>query len=185
METNVISKIKDFIITKLSIEEQFALENLNPVAAPAVMPTDEKKPSTDQTPEIKMKETKTKDGLVFAHDGELIIGTPIMDVTSGTPTPIVDGVYEMEDGNVITVASGLVTEIESKEVEAIEPAAPVEMQMSAMKVSLDSQIANLSKQVILLHKVINEILNTPIQTETKTSKNWEELSSLEKFRLTK
>jgi hypothetical protein len=43
----------------------------------------------------------------------------------------------------------------------------------------------LKKQVVLLNKVVNEILNTPIQNETKVTKNWDELSSLEKFRLTK
>ena len=68
METNVISKIKDFIITKLSVDERVALEGLNPVAAPSTMPTEEKKPSPDQTPEVKMKEAKTVDGLVFSYD---------------------------------------------------------------------------------------------------------------------
>ena len=195
METNVISKIKDFIITKLSVDERVALEGLNPVAAPATMPTEEKKPSTEQTPEVKMKEAKTVDGLVFAYDGELTIGTAIMDITSGTASPVMDGEYTMEDGNIVTIASGVVAEIASKaeeapelpEVVAPELKYPKEMdtKMSAMQVSLESQISSLKKQVVLLNKVVNEILNTPIQNETKVTKNWEELSSLEKFRLTK
>jgi hypothetical protein len=194
METNVISKIKDFIITKLSVDERVALEGLNPVAAPSTMPTDEKKPSTEQTPEVKMKEAKTVDGLVFAYDGELVIGTAIMDITSGTATPIMDGEYTMEDGNIVTIASGVVAEIASKAEEAPElpeVVAPelkmpdMKTQMSNMQVSLESQISSLKKQVVLLNKVVNEILNTPIQNETKVSKNWEELSPLEKFRLTK
>lgn len=195
METNVISKIKDFIITKLSVDERVALEGLNPVAAPATMPTEEKKPSTEQTPEVKMKEAKTVDGLVFAYDGELSIGTAIMDITSGTASPVMDGEYTMEDGNVVKILSGVVAEIESKKVEEVEAPEVVESElkypkemdtkMSAMQVSLESQISSLKKQVVLLNKVVNEILNTPIQNETKVSKNWEELSSLEKFRLTK
>jgi hypothetical protein len=195
METNVISKIKDFIITKLSVDERVALEGLNPVAAPSTMPTDEKKPSTEQTPEVKMKEAKTVDGLVFAYDGELTIGTAIMDITSGTASPVMDGEYTMEDGNVVKILSGVVAEIESKKVEEVEAPEVVESElkypkemdtkMSAMQVSLESQISSLKKQVVLLNKVVNEILNTPIQNETKVSKNWEELSSLEKFRLTK
>ena len=195
METNVISKIKDFIITKLSVDERVALEGLNPVAAPATMPTEEKKPSTEQTPEVKMKEAKTVDGLVFAYDGELTIGTAIMDITSGTATPIMDGEYTMEDGNVVKILSGVVAEIESKKVEEIEAPEVVESElkypkemdtkMSAMQVSLESQISSLKKQVVLLNKVVNEILNTPIQNETKVSKSWEELSPLEKFRLSK
>ena len=194
METNVISKIKDFIITKLSVDERVALEGLNPVAAPSTMPTDEKKPSTEQTPEVKMKEAKTVDGLVFAYDGELTIGTAIMDITSGTASPVMDGEYTMEDGNIVTIASGVVAEIASKAEEAPElpeVVAPelkmpdMKTQMSAMQVSLESQISSLKKQVVLLNKVVNEILNTPIQNETKVSKNWEELSPLEKFRLTK
>jgi hypothetical protein len=195
METNVISKIKDFIITKLSVDERVALEGLNPVAAPATMPTEEKKPSTEQTPEVKMKEAKTVDGLVFAYDGELTIGTAIMDITSGTATPIMDGEYTMEDGNVVKILSGVVAEIESKKVEEIEAPEVVESElkypkemdtkMSAMQVSLESQISSLKKQVVLLNKVVNEILNTPIQNETKVSKNWEELSPLEKYRLSK
>lgn len=195
METNVISKIKDFIITKLSVDERVALEGLNPVAAPATMPTEEKKPSTEQTPEVKMKEAKTVDGLVFAYDGELTIGTAIMDITSGTATPIMDGEYTMEDGNVVKILSGVVAEIESKKVEEIEAPEVVESElkypkemdtkMSAMQVSLESQISSLKKQVVLLNKVVNEILNTPIQNETKVSKSWEELSPLEKYRLSK
>ena len=195
METNVISKIKDFIITKLSVDERVALEGLNPVAAPATMPTEEKKPSTEQTPEVKMKEAKTVDGLVFAYDGELVIGTAIMDITSGTATPVMDGEYTMEDGNVVKILSGMVAEIESKKVEEVEAPEVVESElkypkemdtkMSAMQVSLESQISSLKKQVVLLNKVVNEILNTPIQNETKVSKNWEELSPLEKFRLSK
>lgn len=194
METNVISKIKDFIITKLSVDERVALEGLNPTAAPATMPVDEKKPSTVQTPEVKMKEAKTVDGLVFAYDGELTIGTAIMDITSGTATPIMDGEYTMEDGNIVTIVSGVVAEISSKAEEANEPVEVVapelkmpdmKTQMSNMQVSLESQISSLKKQVVLLNKVVNEILNTPIQNETKVSKNWEELSSLEKFRLSK
>jgi hypothetical protein len=195
METNVISKIKDFIITKLSVDERVALEGLNPVAAPATMPTEEKKPSTEQTPEVKMKEAKTVDGLVFAYDGELTIGTAIMDITSGTASPVMDGEYTMEDGNVVKILSGVVAEIESKKVEEVEAPEVVESElkypkemdtkMSAMQVSLESQISSLKKQVVLLNKVVNEILNTPIQNETKVTKNWDELSSLEKFRLTK
>ncbi len=195
METNVISKIKDFIITKLSVDERVALEGLNPVAAPSTMPTDEKKPSTEQTPEVKMKEAKTVDGLVFAYDGELTIGTAIMDITSGTASPVMDGEYTMEDGNIVTIASGVVAEIASKAEEAPELPEVVESElkypkemdtkMSAMQVSLESQISSLKKQVVLLNKVVNEILNTPIQNETKVSKSWEELSSLEKFRLSK
>ena len=195
METNVISKIKDFIITKLSVDERVALEGLNPVAAPATMPVDENKPSTEQTPEVKMKEAKTVDGLVFAYDGELVIGTAIMDITSGTASPVMDGEYTMEDGNIVTIASGIVAEIASKaeeapelpEVVAPELNYPKEMdtKMSAMQVSLESQISSLNKQVVLLNKVVNEILNTPIQNETKVSKNWEELSPLEKYRLSK
>ena len=194
METNVISKIKDFIITKLSVDERVALEGLNPVAAPAQLPVDENKPSTEQTPEVKMKEAKTVDGLVFAYDGELVIGTAIMDITSGTASPVMDGEYTMEDGNIVTITSGVVSEIASKAEEATEPVEVVapelkmpdmKTQMSAMQVSLESQISSLKKQVVLLNKVVNEILNTPIQNETKVSKNWEELSPLEKFRLTK
>jgi hypothetical protein len=194
METNVISKIKDFIITKLSVDERVALEGLNPVAAPAQLPVDENKPSTEQTPEVKMKEAKTVDGLVFAYDGELVIGTAIMDITSGTATPVMDGEYTMEDGNIVTITSGVVSEIASKAEEAtesVEVVAPelkmpdMKTQMSAMQVSLESQISSLKKQVVLLNKVVNEILNTPIQNETKVSKNWEELSPLEKFRLSK
>ena len=195
METNVISKIKDFIITKLSVDERVALEGLNPVAAPATMPTEEKKPSTEQTPEVKMKEAKTVDGLVFAYDGELTIGTAIMDITSGTASPVMDGEYTMEDGNVVKILSGMVAEIESKKVEEVEAPEVVESElkypkemdtkMSAMQVSLESQISSLKKQVVLLNKVVNEILNTPIQNETKVSKSWEELSPLEKYRLSK
>lgn len=183
--TETLQKIKDFIITKLSIDERTSLEGM--------LPKDTATPDVPQeTPKAeeptKMSEVKTKDGLVFSFDGDmLMIGTPIMDITSGTPTPVADGEYTLEDGSNITVINSAVAEMSTAEEKSTEVETPiVEAAKKPMYMASQSEVAELKKQVLLLSKVVNEILETPINNQVVTpAKDWSELTALEKFRLTK
>jgi hypothetical protein len=71
--------------------------------------------------EQKMSDAKLSDGTIIQWEGDLSEGTALMVVAEdGNVTPAPDGVHELEDGAKITIVSGLVTAIESKEKEEEE-----------------------------------------------------------------
>jgi hypothetical protein len=68
--------------------------------------------------EQKMSEAKLMDGTIVQWEGDLSEGTAISVVAEdGNVIPAPDSVHELEDGTKITTVGGLVTAIESKEVE--------------------------------------------------------------------
>lgn len=164
---SVLKKIKDFIVTQLSSDEQKALNEFKPY-------------------EVKMTDVKTADGsMTISFDGTLAVGTKVMDNTSGTPAPLADGEYTLADGTVITVMNGQVAEMETAQAAATEDPmdlqklAPivekaVATQMSAIKLSSDNQVKELklanealTAQVLTLTSLVNKILETPIETVEK------------------
>ena len=71
--------------------------------------------------EQKMSEAKLMDGTIVQWEGDLSEGTAISVVAEdGNVIPAPDSVHELEDGTKITTVGGLVTAIESKEVEEEE-----------------------------------------------------------------
>jgi hypothetical protein len=71
--------------------------------------------------EQKMYDAKLVDGTIVQWEGELSEGTAIMVVAEdGNTIPAPDAVHELEDGTKITTLGGLITAIESKEVEEEE-----------------------------------------------------------------
>ena len=71
--------------------------------------------------EQKMYDAKLVDGTIVQWEGELAEGTAIMVVAEdGNTIPAPDAVHELEDGTKITTVGGLITAIESKEVEEEE-----------------------------------------------------------------
>jgi hypothetical protein len=69
--------------------------------------------------EQKMYDAKLVDGTIVQWEGELAEGTAIMVVAEdGNTIPAPDAVHELADGTKITTVGGLITAIESKEVEA-------------------------------------------------------------------
>jgi hypothetical protein len=71
--------------------------------------------------EQKMYDAKLVDGTIVQWEGELAEGTAIMVVAEdGNTIPAPDSVHELEDGTKITTVGGLITAIESKEVEEEE-----------------------------------------------------------------
>lgn len=72
----------------------------------------------------KFVEATTKDGVVIKSDAEaMAVGVDVYtEDEAGNKTPVADGTYEMDNGMVVAVAEGKITEIsEPTEQEAIDP----------------------------------------------------------------
>lgn len=176
---DTLKKLKDIILAQFSAEEQ---KQLNDFKAPVVV--------------AKLAEVKTKDGaMTFSYEGDaLAVSMPIMDITSGTPVPVIDGEYTLEDGTKIKVAGGMVSELETA-----TPASDTEMTKKvdeAVKAQMSSHVSKydelkavnveLSNQVALLTKAFNTILETPIAgkveaTKETVAKKYEEMTKHEQY----
>lgn len=156
-----LQKLKDFIKTKLSADEQKALKDFTPV---------------------KLAEVKTNDGKVFTYEGDSIQNATLNEITASGLTPVADGSYTLEDGTIITVAGGKVSEVKAKETPT-EDETPVTMAMlnkfmsdyegkqTAKLEAANALNAKLSAQVVLLNKTVNEILETEISTASHAKTN--------------
>jgi len=109
-------------------------------------------------------ETTLKDGSVLYHDGTLAVDTAVF--TDAELTVAAEsGNYEMEDGTVIVVVDGAVTELkeaEGEEVEAAEegeaPAADSSEPLTAEEVSamIDARFAELMEEITRLKGLIED-----------------------------
>lgn len=156
-----LQKLKDFFKTKLSAEEQKALKDFTTV---------------------KMAEVKTNDGKVFTYEGETMQNATINEITATGLSPVADGSYTLEDGTIITVAAGKVSEVKAKETPT-EDETPVTMAMltkafadyegkqTAKLEAANALNAKLSSDIVLLKKTVNEILETEISTASTEKTN--------------
>jgi len=100
-------------------------------------------------------ETTLADGrkLKVSEEGA-VVGSDVMEVAEdGTETPMASGEYELEDGSIIVVAEGKITEIKDKEPMAEEPNAPatpevdveamVNEKIEALKVEMQNALAEI------------------------------------------
>ena len=92
---------------------------------------------------IKMAEIKLVDGNVVSVEGEFVVGAKIFLVTPEGLVPAPNGEHTAEDGTVITVMDGVITEVASKEEEA--PEMPEEMsEINKLKTEMASMLAELN-----------------------------------------
>jgi hypothetical protein len=85
---------------------------------------------------------KTVDGLIIQWEGELSQGTALMTVDSdGNMMPTVDGTITMEDGTMVTVVGGLVTEVKMAESEV-----EVEVETEDMGDKIEKMFAQFSEE---------------------------------------
>lgn len=128
-EINEIIGAEKVGLIKKAIEKFKAAFNA-PVITPAV-----------PAPVALDKQMKTQDGAITVSIGGQApaVNVPVMDVTSGAPTPLADGTYTLEDGSSITVAAGVIT--------AFTPAAAPDMpadfktQFAAQKMEFETMIS--------------------------------------------
>ena len=109
---------------------------------------------------INLMEIKTKDGLVF--EGDLKVSADILEVKEdGSKVAPADGKYTLEDGSVITVLGGKITEhnpeekLNDEEEMEVDPNAPVEEPSDANSIidELRQVIADLASRVDALENV--------------------------------
>ena len=178
-EKAAFKKLGDIIKTQMSAAEQLIIDAYKAITKPA---------------EIKAKDVKTKDGLVtISHEGEtLAVGMPVMDNTTGTPAPLMDGEYTLEDGTVITVASGMVADLKAAQAAEVEPAdmsaikKDFATQMSAQRIALEKQVSDQAKEIkdmkgiiVKMNEILVELKEAPIggsiEDEAEPNEDWKKL----------
>lgn len=116
--------------------------------------------TADKNKNINLMEIKTKDGLVF--EGDLKVSADILEVKEdGSKAAPADGKYTLEDGSVITVLGGKITEhnpeekLNDEEEMEVDPNAPVEEPSDANAIidELRQVIADLASRVDALENV--------------------------------
>jgi hypothetical protein len=131
--------------------------------------------------EKKFKDAKLKDGTVIRYEGETpAAGMEMYVITADGQTPAPDGNHEMEDGTVIVVEGGKITEV-------LPTAEKNEEPMNDMK-TLQESVSVLMEQVKEIEKikadfvVMSEFMNsvkTQMENQEKFSK--EVFTALEKL----
>lgn len=113
---------------------------------------------------LKLSEVKT-DKATLIYDGELEVGTAVfIEAENGEPMPAADGEYVLEDGTVIVVLEGLVSEIRPIEApveEALEeetPAEEIKDDEKEIKIAeLEAKVADLESQIAEKDAKITEL----------------------------
>lgn len=146
---------------------------------------------------IKMAEAKLIDGNVVSVEGEFVVGAKIYLVTPEGLVPAPNGEHTAEDGTVITVLDGVITEVASKEEEAPEAEvvpeqmaeiAKMKCEMAAMLAEIKSLKAEFSKQnetSKLTLSAINKIIETPVTEPVEMKVDFNSLTAFQKHKLAK
>ena len=150
-------------------------------------------------------EVNTTHGKKLYYEGELQVGTAIMEVDAAGLTPAPDAVHELEDGTKVTTVGGIVTMIEPAAAAMPAPAmpAPDVTQMSAQfsahkdevsaliakfsaeKESLLAEIKGLKEVQLSTLKAFDKVFNTPINTESVEVKEFKDMTPAERYRASK
>lgn len=109
-------------------------------------------PTTEQT----FIDAKLMDGTIVRYE-KLEVGMPLLVIDeAGNELPAPDGEHELEDGTKVTVESGIITEVASKEEEAPEAEAPIEQQMAAVESVSKEDFEVLKNEVLDLKSKFEE-----------------------------
>jgi hypothetical protein len=102
--------------------------------------------------EHNFMEAKLKDGTIVQYEGELNVGTKLNVIDAGGQVSVApDGTHELEDGTLVTVTEGFVTELKVPEGEPtveveVEAAAPVKME--DVEAAIATALANVNKDEV-------------------------------------
>lgn len=103
--------------------------------------------------DIKLMEIKVKDGSVLYTDGDLVIGASVFtDAEMATPA---EGEFELENGSVIKIEAGNITEISTP----AEETSDVEQEMADQPVSTDAQPTGNEELTKLVTELVKPMLD--------------------------
>ena len=144
----------------------------------------------------KFEDYKLKSGAVVSIDKLEVGGSVTLD---GAPAP--DGEHELENGKVIVVSGGLISEV--KEPVSVEPSVEIEVEamkklpgmfsdmengVNALKELVENQaktIENQQESLKQMFSLVEKIANNSIEAPKEQSKIFEDMTPLEKFRAQK
>jgi len=113
-------------------------------------------PTTEQT----FIDAKLVDGTIVRYES-LEVGLPLMVIDeAGNELPAPDGEHELEDGTMITVESGIITEVATKSEEAPEEEMPIEQPMAAVESVTKEDFEALKTEVDSLKTKFEEFTKT-------------------------
>jgi len=121
-------------------------------------------PTTEQT----FIDAKLVDGTIVRYES-LEVGLPLMVIDeAGNELPAPDGEHELEDGTMLTVEGGIITEVATKTEEAPEMEMPIEQPMAAVESVSKEDFETLKTEVDNLKTRFEEFTKT---NETLTADN--------------
>lgn len=117
--------------------------------------------------EHSFKEAKLKDGTIVQYEGELNVGTKLNVIDAGGQISVApDGTHELEDGTLVTVTEGFVTDIKAPEavVEVEVEATEVPVKMEDVLAAIETALANVNKSEV-------ETLKTELAAQSELIKD--------------
>ena len=150
--------------------------------------------------EVKLTDVPLKDGSVLQVD-KMEVGGMASLVSADGVVPAPDAEYVAEDGTVITVMGGLIAEIatateEAPEAEVAPVVAGINSQLEAINKEISDMKARFSAQTLELNetkkglgialssmeKLVSQPVAISLEKQKPSSKKFEEMTELEKFR---
>lgn len=106
-------------------------------------------------------DAKLMDGTIVRYE-KLEVGMPLMVIDeAGNELPAPNGEHQLEDGTMVTIEEGIITEIATKEEEMPEEEMPLEQPMAAVETITKEEFETLKAEV--------ETLKTKFEEFTKTN----------------
>lgn len=106
-------------------------------------------------------DAKLADGTIVRYE-KLEVGMPLMVIDeAGNELPAPNGEHQLEDGTMVTIEEGIITEIATKEEEMPEEEMPLEQPMAAVETITKEEFETLKAEV--------ETLKTKFEEFTKTN----------------
>jgi len=128
--------------------------------------------NTTENTTSAFEDAKLMDGTIVRYE-KLEVGMPLMVIDeAGAELPAPDGEHTLEDGTVITVEGGIITEIETKEEETPEEEAPIEQPMAAVETVSKEDFEALKAEVDTLKTKFEEFatVNETLKAENTAMK---------------
>lgn len=134
---------------------------------------------------VQMTDVKTKDGIILSFEGELVSGIEIFQVDETGKNPAPTAEYILEDGQIIMVEDGKITEVKApeepieapdEESEIIPVAEMVEEKPEEVKPDepkeekpeVENRIKKLEDEIVQIKTILSELATEMSKTELKS-----------------